>query len=109
VKVPLLINLASFGSSGLSCSALGRLEFNHPHALSGVLYIAPPPPFNKQPKKQKNIAFSLKMLIILAKTPSAIRNGFFICGRDAAVSMLGGVLPLAKLQTLKLAWMTILR
>ena len=29
------INLASFCSSGIRCSALGRLEFVHPHALGG--------------------------------------------------------------------------
>jgi len=37
------INLASFCSSGVRCSAPGRLEFVHPHALNGVHYIVPPP------------------------------------------------------------------
>jgi len=31
------LKLASFCSSGLSCSAPGRLDLVHPHALGGVL------------------------------------------------------------------------
>jgi len=37
------LKLASFLSSGLRCSALGRLEFVHLHLLNGVHYIVPPP------------------------------------------------------------------
>jgi len=38
------INLASFCSSGVRCSALGRLDLVHLHALSGVHCFPPPPP-----------------------------------------------------------------
>jgi len=38
------LKLASFCSSGIRCSALGRLDLVHPHALNGVLLFAPPPP-----------------------------------------------------------------
>jgi hypothetical protein len=59
-------------------SATARIGFVHPHALNGVQYIAlPPPPYNKQQKKQKNITFLRYFLIIPGKTPSADRNGFF--------------------------------
>jgi hypothetical protein len=35
---------ASFGSSGVLYEAPGRAEFVHPHALSGVQIVPPPPP-----------------------------------------------------------------
>jgi hypothetical protein len=53
----------------------------------------PPPPINNRLHTITSIYF------LFGKTLSAVSNGFFICGRDAAVSMLGEVLLLAKLQT----------
>ncbi|GBU26692.1 hypothetical protein R84B8_00202 [Treponema sp. R8-4-B8] len=38
------INPASFCSSGVRCSAPGRLDFVHLHALNGVHDLPPPPP-----------------------------------------------------------------
>jgi len=57
--------------------ALGRLEFVHPHALSGVHYLPPPPPCNRQLYKQNNIAFLRYFLTNHGKTPSTVRNSFF--------------------------------
>ncbi|GBU29202.1 hypothetical protein R84B8_02766 [Treponema sp. R8-4-B8] len=49
------INLASVCSSGLSCSAPGRLGVVHPHALGGVHNMPPPPhsPSNIRGNKMK--------------------------------------------------------
>jgi hypothetical protein len=44
VKVPLLIKPASFWSSWLRLSALGRFGFAHPHPLTGCMGGPPPPP-----------------------------------------------------------------
>jgi len=74
------LKLASFGSSGIRCSAPGRLDLVHLHALSGVLLFAPPPFSSRYTNKETSL-FKYNFLNISGKMSgcSVWRNtGFFI-------------------------------
>jgi len=77
------INLASFYSSGVRCSALGRLDLVHLHALDGVHNVPPPPPPPPPPHSLGSqntplqVYISLLFSIISVKTPSAFWTVFY--------------------------------